>query len=175
MHENYTCSKKPHQTPNKPQNKTNSSRIPPLQNYSLKHIYLREGLLFTGQCHFLIISKLIIHIYFEKQGWKINLFNLHSSKSKSCLSLLKHSAFHNWRSILYFINAKNYSICVSLTSLLILEVRISKLFQLQILGTDSFNTDFTPLNQNTNLASIIELELKKSQRNHQFLRWFPIL
>lgn len=35
-------------------------------------------------------------------------------------------------------------------------------FQLQILERDSFNTDFTPLNQtNTNLASVIEWELKK--------------
>jgi len=57
--------KKP--TPRPTNTKTNS-RIPPQQNYSLKHTKLQEGLVFTRQYHFLIISKLITHIYFEKQG-----------------------------------------------------------------------------------------------------------
>lgn len=58
------------------------------------------------------------------------------------------------------INAKNYLICLSPISLLT-EGKISKLFQQQILGTDSFNTDFAPLNQNdTNLASVIEIYRK---------------
>lgn len=82
--------------------KTNSSRIPPQQNHLLKHMYLHEGLIFTRQCHFLIISKLITYIYFAKQGWNITLLFLHSSDSRSCLSLLKTRVLHNRQTGLYF-------------------------------------------------------------------------
>lgn len=81
---------------------TNSSRIPPQQNHSLKHMYLHEGLIFTRQCHFLIISKLITYIHFEKQGWNITLLSLYSSDSRSCPSLLKTMVFHNRQTGLYF-------------------------------------------------------------------------
>lgn len=54
--------------------KTNSSKIPPQQNYSLKHIYLHEGLIFTRQCHFLIISKLIIHFIWKSKGQRWTYF-----------------------------------------------------------------------------------------------------
>lgn len=49
------------------------------------------------------------------------------------------------------------------------------LFQLQILGTDSFNTDFAPLNQNkANLACVIKLELTDDKEIINFLDDFPV-
>lgn len=113
------------------------------------------------KCPYLIISKLITHIYFEKTGWKSNLFSFLVHLTYYFCYWLSVSSYSNmapW----YFdlINAKNYLICLSPISLLT-EGKISKLFQQQILGTDSFNTDFAPLNQNnTNLASVIEIYRK---------------
>lgn len=46
---------------------------------------------------------------------------------------------------------------------------LKTLFQLQILGTDNFNTDFAPLKQNnTNLVSVIELELNRRYETINF-------
>lgn len=63
--------------------KISSSRIPSQQNHSLKHVYVHEGQIFIRQCHFLIISKLIIHLHFEKQGWNINLLSLYPPDTKA--------------------------------------------------------------------------------------------
>lgn len=82
---------------------------------------------YTCKCPYLIINKLIIHIYFEKPGWKINLFSLLVHLTYYFCYWFNVPSYSNmapW----YFdlINAKNYLICISPTSLLT-EAKISKL------------------------------------------------